>query len=54
MAKCRHIYELVNQETCPDCGRYTHEPNWREVNAKNRKWLKENPDAWREVGWWSI
>ena len=26
--KCRHIYEYVNAEICPDCGRDTHEPDW--------------------------
>ena len=24
---CRHVYEYVHHETCPDCGRYTHEPD---------------------------
>lgn len=24
---CRHVYEILGQETCPDCGRATHEIN---------------------------
>jgi rRNA maturation protein Nop10 len=24
---CRHVYEYVGSEICPDCGGYTHEPN---------------------------
>lgn len=52
--KCRHIYEYVNAAICPDCGRDTHEPDWKAINAYHKKWLKKNPDAWKEVGWWSI
>jgi 4-hydroxy-3-methylbut-2-en-1-yl diphosphate synthase IspG/GcpE len=22
---CRHVYEEIGYEICPDCGRYTHE-----------------------------
>lgn len=54
MDKCRHIYELTGQLICPDCGRDTHEVNWAQANAQNRQWLKDNPEAWRSVGWWSI
>ena len=54
MNGCRHIYEYVNAEKCPECGRDTHEPNWTELNKAHKRWLKENPDAWRRVGWWSI
>lgn len=54
MNGCRHIYEYVNAEKCPECGRDTHEPNWTELNKAQKQWLKENPDAWRRVGWWSI
>jgi rRNA maturation protein Nop10 len=24
---CRHVYEYVGSEICPDCGGYTHEPD---------------------------
>lgn len=54
MNGCRHIYEYINAEKCPECGRDTHEPNWTELNKAHKQWLKENPDAWRRVGWWSI
>jgi hypothetical protein len=53
-SKCRHVYEYVNAKICPDCDRHTHEPNWEEMNKQNRQWLKDNPEAWRNVGWWSI
>ena len=52
--KCRHIYEYVNAEICPFCERDTHEPDFEAINAYNRQWLKDNPEAWRSVGWWSI
>ena len=51
---CKHVYEYVNSTTCPDCGKNTHEPNWEEINKYNKQWLKDNPEAWRTVGWWSI
>ena len=52
--KCKHIYEYVNAPICPYCGRDTHEPNFEAINKAHKQWLKDNPDAWRSVGWWSI
>ena len=54
MTPCRHVYEYVNAPICPDCGKDTHEPNWEQINKANKKWLKDNPDAWKQIGWWSI
>jgi hypothetical protein len=51
---CHHIYEIVGTDICPDCGEETHEINWIEYNEANKEWLRRNPDAWRQVGWWSI
>ena len=51
---CEHIYKNINAEICPKCGGYTHEVNWQKNNALNKQWLKDNPDAWKQVGWWSI
>ena len=51
---CEHVYRNMNQNPCPKCGGNTHEINWKEQYALNKQWLKENPDAWRNVGWWSI
>ena len=52
--KCKHIYEYVNAPKCPYCGKDTHEPNWEEQRKLRKEWLKKNPNAWRQVGWWSI
>ena len=41
MEKCRHIYEYVNAEICPDCGRHTHEPDWKYINEYAKQWLKD-------------
>ena len=51
---CIHVYQTIGAEVCPHCGRDTHEPDFKKQNKINREWLKRNPDAWREVGWWSI
>ena len=52
--KCRHIYEYTGTKVCPNCGRDTHDPDFKELNAYNKQWLKDNPDAYKQVGWWSI
>jgi len=54
MTHCIHVYQYVGAEVCPHCGRDTHEPDMEKQNKINRDWLKRNPNAWREVGWWSI
>ncbi len=54
MTHCIHVYQYVGAEVCPHCGRDTHEPDFKKQNKINRDWLKRNPNAWREVGWWSI
>jgi len=52
--KCRHIYEVVGQEICPDCGGYTHETNW-DLIAKQRKAHREKYGILYVVReWWSI
>jgi hypothetical protein len=50
---CRHVYEEVGTDTCPDCGQTSHRLDWKYQNELKRKWLKENPNA-RYQGWWSI
>jgi predicted RNA-binding Zn-ribbon protein involved in translation (DUF1610 family) len=61
MDKCRHIYELVNANKCPDCGRDTHEINY-ETEQKIMRDYYSSGDADQYVcpqggtirGWWSI
>ena len=59
---CRHVYEYVYQEICPDCGQKTCEPNY-ELDHELFKAYYES-DAPKEYicpkeggtirGWWSI
>ena len=51
---CEHVYKPMGQKICPLCGGHTHEIDWAGQAALHKKWLKENPDAWKSVGWWSI
>jgi rRNA maturation endonuclease Nob1 len=59
---CRHIYEIVNQDICPDCGRYTHETNFKEIADLHKQWIADGKADWsicKECGgtirgWWSI
>jgi len=50
---CDHIYQNVNAEICPKCGKPTHEINWQKENELKEKWKEKNPNAKYE-GWWSI
>jgi len=51
--KCRHIFENIGSDICPDCGKNTHEVNWGKQTMLNQKWKKDNPNA-TYGGWWSI
>ena len=59
---CRHVYEYVNAEICPDCGRDTHETDWQQHAELHRQWLREGRADWSICpveggtlrGWWSI
>lgn len=53
MTKCRHVYEDVGSDTCPDCGGYTHRIDWEKQNQLCKEWKAANPNAKYE-GWWSI
>jgi len=51
---CEHVYKNMGVAICPLCGRDTREIDWNKTNKENKQWLKDNPEAWRSVGWWSI
>jgi uncharacterized Zn ribbon protein len=51
---CEHVYKDMGVPICPKCGRDTHETDWTKENKLKKKWLKDNPLAYKEVGWWSI
>lgn len=52
--KCVHVYQNVGSDPCQHCGNPSHEINWEQQNKFHKQWLKDNPDAWKTVGWWSI
>lgn len=59
---CRHVYEYVHHETCPDCGRYTHEPDLDLSHKLFVEYYKSDKpkeyicpvDGGTIRGWWSI
>jgi hypothetical protein len=62
MVMCRHVYEYVYAEICPDCGQMTCEPNY-EVESRLFKeyYASDAPNAYKCPveggtirGWWSI
>lgn len=59
--KCKHIYEYVNADVCPFCGRDTHEPNYDLQNKLHRQWISEGknkdflcPQGGTIIGAWDI
>ena len=51
---CDHVYKVIGSEICPKCNKITNEVQWKLQHKLEKDWLKKNPDAWRNVGWWSI
>ena len=50
--KCKHIYEYIGSEICPDCGRYTHETDFQEQIRLHQEWVASGKAKFG--GWWSI
>ena len=59
---CRHIYEYIGSDICPNCGRYTHEVDralqsklFKEYYASNKPKEYLCPIEGGTIrGWWSI
>jgi hypothetical protein len=50
--RCRHVYEYVKADICPDCGNYTNEINWEEQHKLHKEWISSGKAS--SQGWWSI
>lgn len=59
---CRHIYEDIGSEICPNCGRYTHETDrdlqsklFKEYYSSGKHLSYKCPIEGGTIrGWWSI
>lgn len=59
---CRHVYEYVYSDTCPDCGRYTHETDLELAHKLFVEYYQSDEpkkyvcpiDGGTIRGWWSI
>jgi len=58
---CRHVYEYVNQNICPDCGKDTHETDYEFQTRLHKQWIEEGkhlpmqcPLGGTIRGWWDI
>jgi hypothetical protein len=49
---CRHVYENLAQDICPDCGGYTHSINWKDQNDQHKEWISSGKATVQ--GWSSI
>jgi hypothetical protein len=49
---CKHVYEYVNQDTCPYCGKDTHETDWEYQWSLHKEWIASGKATLQ--GWWSI
>lgn len=59
--KCKHVYEYVNADVCPFCGRDTHEPNYELQSKLHKQWIEDGkhlemqcPQGGTIRGWWDI
>lgn len=59
--RCRHIYQRVAAEICPDCGRDTHETDFELQRQLHKQWIEDGKADWNICplggtlrGWWSI
>ena len=50
---CKHVYEHIDAETCPDCGNVTHNIDWVAQAELHKEWV-ESGKATPSGVWWSI
>jgi hypothetical protein len=50
---CKHIYQHIGLEICPDCGKPTHDPDNKTIAQTHKQWVTDNPD-YIPSGWTSI
>lgn len=41
MSKCRHIYEHIGSDVCPDCGKNTHESDFKKIFDLHKQWIED-------------
>lgn len=59
---CRHVYEVVGAPICPDCGKDTHETDFKLTAQLHKQWWADGKADWSICpdcggtirGWWSI
>ena len=59
---CRHVYEYIGSDICPDCGRYTHETDIALQRKLHKQHIEDGKDAPYKCdkcggtirGWWDI
>lgn len=52
MTYCRHVYEEMKEDICPDCGGNTHRINWQIQWDLHKEWISSGKAV--SQGWWSI
>mgnify|MGYP003342910051 FL=1 len=52
MSFCRHVYENIGFDICPDCNEPTHETKWEEQHELHKEWISSGKAVYG--GWWSI
>jgi hypothetical protein len=59
---CRHVYENMDEDICPDCGGYTHKPDYAlQHKLFTEYYASDEPKKYvcqieggTIRGWWSI
>ena len=61
MKFCIHVYSVMNQPLCPECGNPTHETDFQQQVRLHKKWIEDGkhlemqcPMGGTIRGWWDI
>ena len=61
MTSCIHVYNIMNNALCPECGKPTHETNFKKQTELHKKWIEDEnhlemqcPLGGTIRGWWDI
>jgi hypothetical protein len=49
---CRHVYEDVGYDVCPDCNESSRRIDWKAQHILHEDWIASGKAV--AQGWWSI
>ena len=49
MSFCRHVYENIGFDICPDCNEPTHETKWEEQHELHKEWISSGKAVYGDL-----